>query len=366
MGRRIAHVVELARGGITTVVRDLIRHQRARGDAPMLIACRRLISDELAAETGTALLYDSSRHPVRIPAVVREVRQLIARTAPDVLHLHSTFPGLYGRLAVRGRTRPRVIYCPHGWAFAQDLPPWRRRAYAEVERALLPWTDAIVHVSRSEAAAAHGLGIASRNDRTIANAVRDFVPDPEEVTLPGLDPASINLAFFGRFDRQKGLDLLLAAFRERPRPRLRLWLVGSPLRGDAAMPDAAEGVFRIDWLPADRIDAYLRLFDVVVVPSRWEAFGLIALEAMRNGRPVLVSDRGALPEWLIDGYNGLVFQMDRPGSLSEALDLLAERDLALMGRRARQVFEAMPGPAARHAQIDRLYDDVLAEEARAA
>ncbi len=360
MTRKIAHIVELSRGGPTTVVLNLMRHQIARGDAPVLIACRDLISNELRDETGTDYLYSSSRNPVHIPRVVRDVAGLIDRAAPDLLHLHSAFPGLYGRLALRRLTipSPPVVYCAHGWAFTQDIPVWKKRIYARIERHLARTTDAIIHISRSEAEAARGLGVTCGNDHTILNGSADA--DGNDIKDLGLDPSKINLAFFGRFDRQKGLDHLLDAFGARPRPNLTLTIVGSKLRGDQNSLSLPDGVRRLDWVPADQIDAHMRAFDMVVLPSRWEAYGLVAAEAMRNALPVLVSNRGALPELVIDGFNGLVFDMDDPKALAQKLDELSAIDLKRMGRNARGVFEDLCDLKAHCAKVDQVYDSVLA------
>ncbi len=359
MPRTIAHVVELSGGGPTTVVLNLMRHQKARGDNPVLIACRNLISPELVTETGTDLLYTSSRNPLKIRGVVREIAPLIDKARPDILHLHSAFAGLYGRLALRHLkgARPKVVYCPHGWAFTQETSALKRTAYAMVEKRLLPMTDAIINLVHFEAVAARRYGVTCGRDYIIPLAVAD-PPDVVARDL-GLDPSKINLAFFGRFDRQKGLDHLLKAYQAKPRPGLTLTIFGSKLRGDQRDIAMGEGVTRFDWVPAKDIDSYMRAFDMVVMPSRWEAFALVSHEAMRNARPVLLSNRGGLPEFVIDGFNGIMFDIDNPTGLSDALDRLPELDLARMGRNARSVFESYCDFEANSAKVDQLYDTVL-------
>ncbi|MGB0904803.1 MAG: glycosyltransferase, partial [Mangrovicoccus sp.] len=121
MTRRIAHLVELSGGGPTTVALNYIQGQRAQGDEVHLIACRNLISEDLKTKIGTDLLYTSSRNPAQFPRVAKEVAALIDRVAPDVLHLHSAFAGVYGRMALSHLAvpRPAVVYCSHCWAFNQ-------------------------------------------------------------------------------------------------------------------------------------------------------------------------------------------------------------------------------------------------------
>ena len=94
------------------------------------------------------------------------------------------------------------------------------------------------------------------------------------------------------------------------------------------------------------------------------AFGTIdlAVEAMRNARPVLVSNRGALPELVIDGYNGLVFDMDDPNGLAQALDRVATLDLARMGDNARAVFNTIGDLSGHLEKVDRVYATALARK----
>ena len=74
-----------------------------------------------------------------------------------------------------------------------------------------------------------------------------------------------------------------------------------------------------------KIGEYYQSCDGVIMPSRWEAFGLVAVEAMKYKKPVIVSDCGALPELVKDGYNGYVFKMDDEDSLKLIIDKL-EKD----------------------------------------
>ena len=74
---------------------------------------------------------------------------------------------------------------------------------------------------------------------------------------------------------------------------------------------------------AELLDAYATA-DAVVFPVRWsEPWGLVPLEAMARGRPVVASGRGGSSEYLRDGENCLLMNPDEPGSLASALRRLA-------------------------------------------
>ena len=74
------------------------------------------------------------------------------------------------------------------------------------------------------------------------------------------------------------------------------------------------------------------------MPSRWEAFGLVAVEAMKYGKAVIASDRGALPELIKNGENGFTFSMETRDSLKNVLDLLDKNQLRQMGYKAEKLF----------------------------
>jgi glycosyltransferase involved in cell wall biosynthesis len=69
--------------------------------------------------------------------------------------------------------------------------------------------------------------------------------------------------------------------------------------------------------------------DLITVPSRWEGFGLVTLEAMACARPLIVSNTSALPEIVVDGKTGLLVPPEDSASLASAIArLLAHPDLA--------------------------------------
>ncbi len=171
-------------------------------------------------------------------------------------------------------------------------------------------------------------------DRYDRNAVRASL---------GLTEDRFVVGFVGRLDRPKGADLLVEAAARLPRQE-RPWcfyLVGDgPQRGplEARIRRLGlEGTVILAGLHENPA-AVLRAFDVAVVPSRREAFGIAALEAMRMRVPVIVSPVGGLPELVRDGETGIVLPRLDAECIAEAIRRLAS-DEALRDRLARQAFE---------------------------
>ena len=128
----------------------------------------------------------------------------------------------------------------------------------------------------------------------------------------------------GRFDRQKGFDILIAAFRKVENPALRLRLIGDgPER--AALQELAAGDPRIafDGFASDPAAAMSGV-EAVAMPSRWEAYGLVALEARAAGRPLLAARVDGLADHAAAGATAVAGQ--GVDAWAEALRRLTDAD----------------------------------------
>lgn len=367
-GLRVLHVAETWTGGVGIYLTALILQQLEDPRVERIIlACS-------AARTPTPLAFEphpkveivryvSSRAPLGVLTASRSIKRIAERVQPDLVHLHSTFAGVYGRLFELGFP---VVYCAHGWAFTQDVSQASKRAYGTVEAFLARNTAAVVHISHDEQRAALHYGVHAPIDRVVLHGTR--APRYGTTAPLKVDPSSINLGFIGRFDRQKGTDLLLQVFADVPRKDMHLYLVGafdreSANKGQTLPPQ--ERVTVVGWVPEQDIDTYISSFDALVIPSRWEGFGFVAAEAMRNGKPVIVSHRGGLPEQVVHGFNGLVFSLETPAALVDILSSLDKQQLARMGENARSVWANSFSEQRAYRELTDVYATTLARTKRA-
>jgi glycogen(starch) synthase len=150
-------------------------------------------------------------------------------------------------------------------------------------------------------------------------------------------PFGWRLLYLGRIDRRKGVDTAIEALAELP-DRATLSIVGSGDEGYAgelrelAARAGVEGRVEFGQAARDDVrDAYARA-DVVVFPVRWEEpWGLVPLEAMAVGTPVVATGTGGSAEYLRDGRNCLLFEREDARALAAAVRRLADDD-ALRGR----------------------------------
>jgi lipopolysaccharide/colanic/teichoic acid biosynthesis glycosyltransferase len=355
----VAHVVEGCQGGVGTAVKHLIEEQKRdpRIGAIHLVADPDRLGEMLSNVPATPHWYKSSRAAHKIIQTSRCIDNKLRVIKPDVVYLHSTFSGIYGRLGGRAKKSWVTVYCPHGWAFSQSVSLPERLAYAAAERILARRADAIVSVSRHEEQEAIRYGVRHSQHRVI----RHGIPANRNAIARAIvhDEDRVNLLFIGRFDRQKGLDLLLDAWADPRLNNVHLWLIGDATLGNEIKIPCLPNVHSLGWIKHEEIDSYIQSFDAIIVPSRWEAFGLVALEAMRNGRAVIASRIGGLQELVIDSVNGILFESGDRDALIKAVTQLDKPRLAKMGEMARDVFHAGFEWSSCYDQWKKLTEDVV-------
>jgi glycosyltransferase involved in cell wall biosynthesis len=284
---------------------------------------------------------------------------------PDIVHFHSTFAGALGRLvALPTRVRetsPRIVYTPHAFPFVMQCSPLKRRIYGLVEARLAGLTDAIICVSDFEREAAVRVGI--RADRL--HRIYNGVPAPQGPTRPptASKEGPLKLLFVGRFDRQKGLDVLLRAMQRLPVDEFRLTVIGGAVNDTLGQPQLAN-VEYLGWIPHDGLGQYYAEADVLVMPSRWEGFALVPLEALSYGLPVVATRCCSMPEVVEHGKTGLLFDVDDDQELARLLHETSRQRWALMGQTGKKQVEARFTNAKMQTVTLELYENVLARTRR--
>lgn len=214
--------------------------------------------------------------------------------------------------------------------------------YRDLERKLLESADAVIAVSHSLAAEYRDRGWTLPEPVVIPNGVDPFYhPAPE----PRREGDRLLLA--GRLDPQKGVDVALLALRQLlpTFPGLRLHMAGAgpweqAYRNLARRLGLAGRVWWLGWLEPVALREEYRRCTAFVMPSRFEPFGLSALEAMVCGAPVIASATGGLPEFITDHETGLIVPPADPAALAAAL-----RELLLNPQQAQRLVTAATGCA---------------------
>ena len=159
------------------------------------------------------------------------------------------------------------------------------------------------------------------------------------------------LLFVGRFDRQKGIDVLFNALTTLDDSFA--YVIGDSLH--ARVADLPANARCVGWKSGAELEAYYASADVVVMPSRWEGLPLVGLEAMRAGRAIIASEVGGLSELVDHGVTGLLIPPDDSEALAGAVRSLDDAALLQMGTHAAERFVNRWTGESSHAALAALY-----------
>ena len=355
---RVLHVVETALGGCGTYLNEIVPLQAAR----LGLANVRVVAPDRHLEQMRAIdpsLLRPFRRSGRLSGLFHlgvAVMAALRRDRPTVVHAHSTFAGVIVRLLglVHGRSVV-IVYCPHGWAFDVESAPLLRRAVRFAERVLALCCDQVIAISHAERQGGEAAGIPDARISVIHNGIAEAGPDVDAAAWP---TGRRKVLFVGRLDPQKGLDILLDAVAGIA-DRVAVRVVGRAVVADDALPSQSDDVEYLGWLDAASVTRQMRACDVLVVPSRWEGFGLVALEAMRVGKPVIASTVGGLPEIVVDGVTGRLVRPADPRALRDALLGIGNDELRRMGEAGRTRFLRLFTSDRLADELDALYRSLL-------
>jgi phosphatidylinositol alpha-1,6-mannosyltransferase len=312
--------------------------------------------------------------PFFLAAQILALLWLVLRWRPHVIHSHSLLPQGFTAALVAGLTGTPHVTTSHG----NDVFGLRPDGLmGRLKRWVLAQADAVTVNSSATEEAVRALGVKARKvhripavpnaapvDRVLADEIRARATGGEEMPV---------FAFVGRMIEDKGVGELLeaCALLCKDVPRFRVLLVGEG-QDRAVFARQAEALRLVDhlywagWVPSADVSSWMAAADALIVPSResasgWkEAQGLVAVEAMLAGVPVVASRLGGLPDMVEDGVTGRLVPPNDPVALARALaDLLRDpTERARLASRARAKALAIFSPAAVTAATEALYREV--------
>lgn len=329
---KILHIAETVWGGCGTYLNEIVPLQIDRLGAHNL---RCIVPMQHLAHLSDIPdeIIDGFDRPSRKTGLLRlawATRAAVRAWQPDVIHAHSTFAGAVVRAMSCVQSMPPIVYCAHGWVFDVARWPQVRRMTEAAERVLSHRAKRIVAISQAERFSGERAGIRADKLVVVANGISPKVPTQR---AEWSDPR-IKLLFVGRLDRQKGVDVLLDAVSDLQN-HIALRIVGEQVVSGAPSLAAANTLAHVEflgWQDKQGVAAQLNACDAVVMPSRWEGFGLVAVEAMRAGKPVIASAIGGLPEIVLHDITGHLVQPDNAHALAATLATLNADRLEHMGR----------------------------------
>lgn len=334
---KVLHFIEsLGVGGAETLLVNLLPELQRKGDEVTLAVMRGPFDLLPALESlGVRVVVLRGRHRWGLLGAARELAELVRSGKHEVVHAHLFFPAIVTALSrhLSLHSAAQVVSF-HNLAYAPGVNKaglgllWRKRLAAW----LYPLGfDAMLAVS-SAVARHYEQALGLHGVQVLHNPVPRILTDR---ALPAETPAAVQGTFSlvvpGRLVHEKGhADLLLALAHLLSEGRwLIVTLVGNgPLRQALQIQieqlGLADCVFITGTMPHAKLLKLVEAADLVVVPSRFEGFGLTALEAMALGRPVLATTAGGLPEIINHADTGWLVPPQDPAQLAQAIGRLMD------------------------------------------
>jgi len=364
---RVLHVIDhLGFGGAPFVVKNIVERMPDRIES---IVCALRPNPRSLPIDATVITLKSRKYSPRAPL---SIAKICRQQRIDIVHAHLQ-KAVLSSLWAKRRRGAKVVIHEHGPIFREGAGGVYRRFL----RWLGPRADAIIANSEAAKSAVENVICAGYPEiDVVANFIDLERFDPERYDGAvvrqslGLGADCFVVGFVGRLDRAKGADLLVdaAGALRNERDSYCFFLVGEGHERQRLQERirqlGLETTVILAGLHEDPA-AVMRAFDVGVVPSRREAFGIAALELMRMRVPVIVSPVGGLPELVRDGQMGILLPRLTPDAIAQAIRTAAW-DSVLRERLSAKAFEHASSFDGQRSieQVVEIYERLTASEER--
>jgi len=268
----------------------------------------------------------------------RRLREIMREARPDIVHSHGVegfSPALWRsakslRIPVVHTAHDYYMICPRAMLLTRRLAictapslacrsrsSWYLRCASDIDLFCSP-SQFLLDKHRAA-------GLPSKHSAVVPNGIPIQARDPKAINRDA--GRTLRLLFAGRLTAEKGVRVIIEAMRRVPRDvPVALTIAGKGTLEDEVRAAAAADS-RITFAGYISGDGKVNAFtdaDVLLLPSLWyENAPVVVLEAAAYGLPVIGSNLGAIPEFVRDGVNGLLFEPGNPESLAGAIMSLA-------------------------------------------
>lgn len=327
---RILHLAQSA-GGVDRYIKMLMKYSDSNKFENILICSYDYEEINYKGLVADFMQIDMHREISAVDDIkaIRTVRKLIKKYNPDIVYAHSSKAGAVARIADIG-LKNSCVYNPHGWAFNMRSSKKKQKLYTVIEKLAAPFCDKIVCISEAEKQSAlnkkickenklqvifNGVDIEQYENKKGAPLSRTDLDIPEDAFVVGM---------VGRISPQKAPDVFIQAAKliKQQISNAYFIIVGNGEQEDEVLNYAKENGFDDSLLITGWVDnpmSYIKLFDVSMLLSRWEGFGLVLAEYMLARKPIVATRVDAIPNIITDHVNGLLFNVDDPQEACKAV-----------------------------------------------
>lgn len=297
------------------------------------------------------------------------IKKIIKEERPEIVYLHSSKAGAVGRLALLFDFKTKILYNAHGWYFNAEIGKKKKNFFAFVEKVLAIKTNKIINISNAEYESALKYKIAPKKKMCIIENGIDFskfansdMYRTETRKEYDIDKNDIVIGVVGRLSEQKDPMTIIRVFKmvKNKYSNAKLMMVGSgeledEVRGFAKSNNIDKDVIITGWI--DNVEKYIPAFDIAVLPSKWEGFGLVIVEYMACGKPVVASNVGGIADIIEDGKNGFLCEAGNEIEFKNKIEYMIENYDVIIDKNvygnAKKIFDIK--------KLENKYIDILKE-----
>ncbi len=332
---KVVHVIPTLRfGGAERLLADIAKyHDRSRFAMVVITVVALGPFEHVIRDAGVKVIHMPNMGDFGFRLTIKLWRAF-RKARPDIVHTHLFGADVWGKIAAFFARVPVIVSTEHNtWFDESSFKHFLKRWVAKI-------SDRIIVISR--AVAEYATTVEKVNPKKIV-----VIPNRIELSrfaqisrLSLVDAPHVKLLSVGRLEEQKGFDVLLSALsaiRDLP------WTL--TIVGNGSLLSILEDRIRLLGLvnkvqlygTTDEMPELYAQHDVFVLASRWEGLGLVIMEAMSTGMPVIATRVGGIPELIEHGRTGYLVSSEDSEALAQMVQFVIERrsDAQVVGQNAR-------------------------------
>jgi len=338
---KIVHVISnLSVGGAQILLFDILKNLKLHEEFDIFVVT--INSGEYLKkykESGIKVIDLKEKGLINLFIFFKLFKQ-IKNINPDIVHTHLNKADFYGRLAAKSAGVKLIYSTCHNYSTTHSGADINKKSFFDII------DNFVINYSKSNLIAISNLvkkylsnrderyksiteviynGVNIKNEKYILNAEEQI--ELREKYNIGKDDFLISV--IGRLEKQKNQLFFLESIKEKI---LRDKNISVLIIGDGAIRNTLEDFVKLNNLSEKvkftgfiyNAEPFIEISDLICIPSLWEGFGLVVIEAMIKRKIVLASNVGGIPEIIEDGKNGYLFESQNKVNLSEKIDYLID------------------------------------------
>lgn len=325
---KVVHILQSA-GGVAEYLKCFLKYIDTKKFENVIIASNDYINQKEVEDKCDKIFYVNMIRDISvckdIHAIIK-IRRIIKQEKPDIVYLHSSKAGALGRLATYFNKKVKIIYNAHGWYFNAEIGKFKKKVFELIERILAYRTDRIIAISKSEYESAIEKRICNKEKIVLIENGIDIAKYANydkyrEITRKkySIKENDIIIGIVGRLSEQKDPISSIKAAVEliKENSSIYFMFIGSGELEDKVLQIAKENgidsnIIITGWV--NNVSEYIAAFDIALLPSKWEGFGLAILEYMICKKPIITTNVGGISNILVK-ENAFWIEKEKPDDI---------------------------------------------------